>query len=77
MGAAGLCVMDSATGAPCALFRVISADLCAVLGLSAVFDSAAPWTAARQAPPSMGILQAKLLEWAAMPFSSGSSEPRN
>ena len=28
---------------------------------------------ARQAPLSMGILQAKLLEWVAMPSSRGSS----
>ena len=27
----------------------------------------APWTVARQAPPSMGILQARTLEWVAMP----------
>ena len=35
-----------------------------------------PWTAARQAPLSMGILQARTLEWAAMPSSRGSSRPR-
>ena len=28
---------------------------------------ATPWTAARQAPLSMGILQARILEWVAMP----------
>ena len=32
-----------------------------------------PWTVARQAPLSMGILQARILEWVAMPFSTGSS----
>ena len=36
-----------------------------------------PWTAARQAPLSMGILQARILEWAAMPSSRGSSQPRD
>ena len=32
-------------------------------------DSATPWTAARQAPLSMKILQAVILEWVAMPSS--------
>ena len=35
------------------------------------------WTVARQAPLSMGILQARLLEWVAMPSSRGSSQPRD
>ena len=30
-----------------------------------------PWAVARQAPLSMGVLQAKILEWVAMPSSSG------
>ena len=30
---------------------------------------ATPWTAAHQAPLSMGILQGRILEWVAMPFS--------
>ena len=37
---------------------------------------ATPWTVARQAPLSMGILQERTLEWVAMPFSRGSSQPR-
>ena len=36
-----------------------------------------PWTVACQAPPSMGILQARILEWTAMPSSRGSSQPRD
>ena len=36
-----------------------------------------PWTVARQAPLSMGILQARILEWVAMPSSRGSSQPRD
>ena len=28
-------------------------------------------------PPSMGILQARILEWVAMPSSKGSSQPRD
>ena len=37
---------------------------------------ATPWTVALQAPLSMGILQARILEWFAMPSSRGSSQPR-
>ena len=36
-----------------------------------------PWTLAHQASLSMGILQARILEWVAMPSSSGSSQPRD
>ena len=36
-----------------------------------------PWTVARQAPLSMGILQARILEWVAMPSSRGFSQPRD
>ena len=38
---------------------------------------ATPRTVARQAPLSIGILQARILEWVAVPFSRGSSEPRD
>ena len=34
-----------------------------------------PWTVTRQASLSMGILQARILEWVVMPFSRGSSHP--
>ena len=37
---------------------------------------ATPWTVALQASLSMGILQARILEWVAMPSSRGSSQPR-
>ena len=50
---------------------------CTVLCRSVVSDSATPWTAAHQAPLAMGILQARTLEWVAMPFSRGSSQPRS
>ena len=33
------------------------------------------WTVARQAPLSMGILQARILEWVAMPSSRESFQP--
>ena len=36
-----------------------------------------PWTVANQAPLSMGILQARILEWVAMPSARGSSQPRD
>ena len=35
------------------------------------------WTVAQRAPLSMGILQARILEWVAMPSSRGSSQPRD
>ena len=50
---------------------------CAVLSRSVVSDSATPWTVALQAPLSMGILQARMLEWVAIPSSKGSSQPRD
>ena len=36
-----------------------------------------PWTAVRQAPLSMGLLQERILEWVAMPSSRVSSQPRD
>ena len=36
-----------------------------------------PWTVAHQAPLSMGILQARILEWFAMPSSGGYSQSRD
>ena len=35
------------------------------------------WTVARQAPLSVGILQARILAWVATPFSRGPSWPRD
>ena len=37
--------------------------------------SATPWTPACQAPLSMGYFQARILEWVAISFSRGSSQP--
>ena len=48
-----------------------------MLSCSVTSDSAAPWTVACQAPLFMGILQARMLEWVAMPFSRRSFRPRN
>ena len=36
-----------------------------------------PWTVAHQASLSSGILQARILEWVAFPFSRVSSQPRD
>ena len=44
---------------------------------SCVRRYATPWTVAHQAPPSMGILQAGLLEQVVMASSRGSSQPRD
>ena len=38
---------------------------------------ATPWTVACQAPLCIGILQARILEWVAIPFSRESSQPRD
>jgi len=51
--------------------------LCAVLSRSVTSDSATPWTVAHQAPLPMRILQARILEWVAMPSSTGSLQPRD
>ena len=45
--------------------------------LSSVRLFVIPWTVAHQAPISMGIFQARILEWVAMPSSRGSSWPRD
>ena len=49
--------------------------VCASL-LSHVWLFVTPWTVAHQDPLSMGILQARILEWVAMPSSRGSSQLR-
>ena len=50
----------------------------AVLSCSVVSDALPPpWTVARPAPLSMGILQARILEWVATPPSRESSQPRD
>ena len=46
--------------------------------VSHVWLFATPGTVARQAPPlSVGIHQARIPEWIAIPFSRGSSQPRD
>ena len=50
--------------------------MCA-LSLSHVQLFVTQWTAAHQVPLSMGILQARILEWVAMPSSRGYSQPKD
>ena len=45
--------------------------LCCASSLSRVWLFVTPWTVAHQAHLFMGILQAKILEWVAMPSSRG------
>ena len=53
-------------------------DECAVLShFNCVWLFATSWTVARQALFFHGILQAKILEWVAMPSSRASSWPRD
>ena len=50
--------------------------VCCTWSLSCVQFFATPRTAACQTPLSMGILQARILEWVAIPSSRVSSQPR-
>ena len=52
-------------------------SLCWAESLSRVRLFATPWTVAHQAPLPMGILQARILEWVAMPSSTGYPQPRD
>ena len=48
-----------------------------VFSHSVMSDSLRPHGLYSQAPPSMQILQARILEWVTMPSSRGSSQPRD
>ena len=50
---------------------------CCAESFSHVLLFAIPWTVAHQVPLSMGILQARILEWVAMQSSSGSFQTRD
>ena len=45
--------------------------ICCAQSLSCVCLFVTPWTVACQAPLSMGSLQARVLDWAALSFSRG------
>ena len=51
--------------------------VCMLGHFSHVWVFATPWTVAHQAPLSMGILQARILEWVVMPSCTGLSQPRD
>ena len=55
----------------------ITLDSVCELSCSVVSDSSSPWSVALQVSLSMGIPQVGILEWVTMPFSRGSSEPRD
>ena len=55
----------------------VCAVLCCASSLSHVQLFVSPWAVACQAPLSMGILQARILQWVTMPSSRGSSQPRD
>ena len=60
-----------------AIVLIASSPVAHVLScFSHVQLGATPWTVAPQVPPSMRILQARKLEWVAMPVSRGSFQPR-
>ena len=58
---------------PC--YKMCVYAVCA-LSLRCVRCFLTPWTVARQAPLSMGILQPRILEWVVISFSRESSRPR-
>ena len=45
--------------------------------MSVMSNSVTPWTVTCQAPLSIGILQARILEWVAISSCRGSSQPRD
>ena len=51
--------------------------LCCAQSLSHVWVFATPWAVACQAFLSLGVLHERILEWVVMPFSKGSSQPRD
>ena len=50
---------------------------CVCSSLSCVWLFVTPWTVALQGPLSKGVFQERLLEWVTIPFSRGSSWPRD
>ena len=52
-------------------------SMCVLSLFSGVRLFATLWTTVHQVPLSMGILQARILEWVAMPSFKGSSRPRD
>ena len=69
------CITNTYKCAVAATFAEICLNLCACVfsTFSCVQLCENLWTVAHQAPLSIGILQARILEWVAMPSSRGSS----
>ena len=57
------------------VFSSFGVSMSVLVSQSCLF--ATPWTIAHEAPLSVGILQARILEWIAIPISRGSSQPRD
>ena len=57
--------------------RQFSTLCCAVLSRSVMSDSLWPLDCSPPGSSVRGILQARILEWIAMPYSGGSSQPRD
>ena len=57
------------------MVTTVNNTMCCAELLSHVQLFETPWTVACQAPLSMGILQARILAWIAIPSSRGSSQP--
>ena len=67
-GSGGVCVCDVWCVHPC-----VSGVYVCVCSLSPVQLFVTPWTVAHQAPLSMGVVPARILEWVAVSSSRGSS----
>ena len=62
----------------CICLLCICYSLSEVKGLVAqLWPFVTPWTVARQSPLSTEFAKARILEWVAIPFSRGSSPPRD
>ena len=66
-----LCTYSTSTWVP------YNKDVCVCMLCSVYLTLCDPMTVVHQAPLSMGILQARILEWVAMLSSRGSSRPRD
>ena len=71
-------ILNSSSHSPCIQWHLEKTKVkVKEKSLSHVWLFATPWTVAYQAPLSMGFLQARVLEWGAISFSRGSSQPRD
>ena len=81
--ALGSITMNKASGGdeiPDELFSYLKKTMllqCCAQSLSHVPLLVAPWTRGSPAGSSIRIFQARMLEWVAISFSRGSSQPRN